>query len=92
MTACKNTEHSGLETRPTALIEINIQIRTIKAIAAVGTGHFAILLVHLVAAAVTDIGPLFAPGNRLEKRQVKLAHIVLAESLDLMDGDFRIPF
>ena len=92
MAACKNTEHGGLETRPTALIEINIQIRTIKAIAAVGTGHFAILLVHLVSAAVTDVDPFLAPVNRLEKRQVKLAHMVLAESLDLVDRDFRISF
>ena len=38
-----------------ALIEINIQIRAIEAIAAIGTGDLAILFEHLAPAAVAEV-------------------------------------
>jgi len=41
-------------------IQINIQIRAIEAVAAVGTGYLAIRLVHLVSATVTDVSA-FSP-------------------------------
>src|SRR5574342_72576 len=40
------------------LIEINIQIRAIEPVPAIGTGDLAISLVHLMPAAVADIFPL----------------------------------
>jgi hypothetical protein len=37
------------------LIEINIQIRAIEAIAAIGTGDLAVLLVHFASATVAEV-------------------------------------
>ena len=36
-------------------VQINIQIRAVEAVAAVGTGNFAVLFDHLVAAPVTNV-------------------------------------
>ena len=46
-----------LDTPPLPLesVEINIQIRTIETVPAIGTGDLAIALVHLMPAAVTDV-------------------------------------
>ena len=41
------------------LIEINIQIRAVEAVAAVGTGDLAVLFVHLAPAAVADVNVFF---------------------------------
>src|SRR6187397_908788 len=40
-------------------IEVDVQVGAIKAIPAVGTGHFTILFEHLVTAAVTEISAFF---------------------------------
>ena len=57
---CQNTSDS---------IEINIQVRAIESVTAVGTGYFAILLVHFVTTAVAEIALfldlLFIPHDRL---------------------------
>ena len=52
------------------LIEINIQIRAVEAVAAVGTGHFAVLLVHFMSAPVAGVNvifrsTIFMPSHRL---------------------------
>ena len=54
------------------LIKIYIQIRAVEAVAAVGTGYLAILLVHLMTASVADVDVIFPrlffiPLNWLEE-------------------------
>jgi len=45
---------------------MDIQIRAIKTISAIGAVDFAILLNHLTAAAIADPDSLFNPLDRLE--------------------------
>lgn len=54
------------------LIKINIQIGTVESVAAVGTDHFAVLLIHFVTASVADVDVIFPrlffiPLNWLEE-------------------------
>jgi len=41
-------------------VKINIQIRTIEAVAAVGTGYLAVLFHHLMTATIADVHTLFS--------------------------------
>jgi len=72
------------------LIKINIQIRTIKPVSAIGTTDLAVLFVHFTSAFVASPNPLLAPLNRLEKNRVESTDVFWAQVLYLLHGDFNI--
>ena len=67
----------------TGSIKINIQIRAVKLIAAIGTDYLAILFVHLGSTTVADPNSLLIPFDILEQGLVKLVDSFPAQAFAL---------
>jgi len=74
---------------PTRLIKMNIQIRAIEPVPAIGAGHFAVLLVHFMPAFVAQVG-MFSPRwfliplDGFQEGSIKFVEFICTEPLHFL--------